>query len=736
MTRTQERQRPTRPDGTSNNETENENEAVGTEGKMIAGRKGSYALVRAALVLQLFWMGVLPVSSDSTWQQTATGPAYGGDTSPEGNDVWVSCNPTTGYDSLGGGCVLNRHTGLYTHDPNARDGSFYGASNSHSGGSAEIPDGGGIGTKESPARTCADLAKLPHFSTGDFWLKPSANVDSFLGYCDFDSFGGGWLMCYTTSGEVHMSREVESVVGFSSDGYRSDCRNYPFNQVLFVEHDIGTGYMSEDKAWFSFRGRNALLASRSGYAGSVDSTWAAGLGESGILFDAKGFASTRTPSCLQERANSACREPLVANPDKLQECPDCYAVRPQKGNATCSGTDVSTCWCDAFAVGGCSSDTAPARQLSLFVGHAAVKNFYAGWVITITSGTGTGQARRILSSEGGLCSSSSYLTRATCLSNHATWTPGPNQVTMESVWETLPCSNSKLDGFRCQAQCSSTYPLDGSTCNQEVLYDTNANCLAGCKGFDSYSRTYTIDYEGLDGHATTLGAAIADAVTVQLTVADATAAVIARGKNIKIDNEIMFVTQVTGNVVRVVRGANDTTATAHNNNAAIAVLVDFSVNVLPRCSYVCTTTYELSAPHECTDLDWACGYGETDGVRRGYKPEQNDCTGTCTCDNTGAAVCSDSSGTCTCRSSTNPHGTSITSPWHTSIVRMPAGANLDGCSGLSLYALLSPLLVSTCVPAVRAAARRNMPKLPPAMRNWCARYFWSAAPRRCAPDQV
>jgi len=582
---------------------------------------------------------------------------------------------------MGGGCVLNRHTPLYTHDPNARDGSFYGASNSHSGGSVNIPDGGGIGTQESPARTCADLAKLPHFTSGDYWLKPSDNVESaFLGYCDMDSFGGGWLMCYTTSGEVHMSREVSSEVGFSSDGYRSDCRNYAFNQVLYVEHDIRTGKASEDKAWFSFRGRNALLASRSGYTGSVDSSWAAGLGESGILFDGKGFASTRTPSCLQERANSACREHLVAD-YKLQECPDCYAVRPQKGNASCPGTDASACWCDAFAVGGCSTETAPARLLSLSSGHAAIKNFYAGWVVTITSGTGAGQARRIMSSEGGLCSSSSYSTRASCLSNHGTWTSGPNAVTTESVWETLACSNSKLDGFRCQAECSPTYPLDGSSCNQEVVYDTNANCQAGCKSFDSYSRTYSINYEGFDAHTTSLAAAIADATSVELTVADATVAVIARGKNIKIGDEIMFVTQVTGNVVRVVRGANKTTAVAHNIAVTVAVMVDFSVSSVPSCSYVCSTSYELSAPHQCTHLDWACGYGEADGMRRGYKIEQNDCTGTCTCDNAGVAACSDASGTCTCRASTNPHGTAIASPWHTSIVRMPAGANLDGCSG-------------------------------------------------------
>jgi len=598
----------------------------------------------------------------------------------------VSCNPTTGFDSLGGSCVLDRHTGLYTHDPNARDGSFYGASNSNSGGSVVIPEGGGIGTQESPARSCSDLGKIPHFVSGDYWLKPSDGVEAFMGYCDLDSFAGGWLMCYTTSGEVHVSREVTSDVGFGREGYRSDCRNYPFNQLLYVEHDARTGVASEDKAFFSFRGRNALVASRSGYRGSLDSSWGVGLGESGILFDGKGFASTRTPECVQERLNSACRQPLLPATNKLQECPDCYAVRPQKGNATCAGTDASACWCDALATGGCSGGVTPKHTLRLLESHDAVNNFYAGWVITITSGTGTGQARRILSSEGGSCSSSSYSTRATCLANRATWTAGASTVTAESVWDPLPCSNSKLDGFRCQSSCSPTLARDthlasADRCKNEVVYSTQGSCEAACKSFDAYSRTYTINYQGLDGRSTTLAAAVGDASTVELTVVEASGAVIAAGKNIKIDDEILYVTQVVGNVVRVQRGANNTTPATHSNGAAVIVMVDFRVSTLPTCTYVCSTTYQLDSPHECTELDWACGYGQADGIRRGYQPEKGTCTGICSCTNAGAATCSDASGTCTCRASTNPHGTSLSSPWHTSIVRMAAGTNLDGCSG-------------------------------------------------------
>ena len=318
-------------------------------------RRVRFSLLLGVTVLQVCAVVVLPFSyADSTWQQTAKGPSYGGDTAfggtPEGDDVWVSCNPTGASED---GCVLDQHTKIYSHDPNMRDASFYSSSNSHVGGSIEIPEWGGIGTEESPARTCADLARLPHSVSGHYFLRPSEDFPAFKGYCDLDSFGGGWLMCYTTSGEVHVSREVSSTVPFPNEGYRSDCRDYPFNQVMYVEHDIRTGATSEDKAYFNFRGRNALVASRSGYRGSVDQSWAVGLGADGILFDAKGFASTRTPECVQERANSGCRAPLVSALNKLQECPDCYSVRPQLGNATClpaAGTDASLCWCDTAAV--------------------------------------------------------------------------------------------------------------------------------------------------------------------------------------------------------------------------------------------------------------------------------------------------------------------------------------------------------------------------------------------------
>eukprot|EP00961_Rhodomonas_salina_P116722 1570843-Rhodomonas_salina.1 len=34
-----------------------------------------------------------------------------------------------------------------------------------------------------------------------------------------------------TAGQVHVSREVKGTVGYGQDGYRADCRHYPFNQA-------------------------------------------------------------------------------------------------------------------------------------------------------------------------------------------------------------------------------------------------------------------------------------------------------------------------------------------------------------------------------------------------------------------------------------------------------------------------------------------------------------------------
>jgi hypothetical protein len=96
-----------------------------------------------------------------------------------------------------------------------------------------------FGTKSLPAVSCQSLlSRGAKPSSGLYWIKPKGAATAFQGYCDMDSFGGGWLMCYTTNLHVHVSREVSSTVAYGSNGYRSDCRNFPFNHVMSVSRTV------------------------------------------------------------------------------------------------------------------------------------------------------------------------------------------------------------------------------------------------------------------------------------------------------------------------------------------------------------------------------------------------------------------------------------------------------------------------------------------------------------------
>ncbi len=49
--------------------------------------------------------------------------------------------------------------------------------------------------------TCLDLLNAGYKTSGMYWVRPLGKVP-FLGYCDMESYGGGWLVCYTTDGPV------------------------------------------------------------------------------------------------------------------------------------------------------------------------------------------------------------------------------------------------------------------------------------------------------------------------------------------------------------------------------------------------------------------------------------------------------------------------------------------------------------------------------------------------------
>ncbi|KAJ7377089.1 hypothetical protein OS493_030683 [Desmophyllum pertusum] len=100
-----------------------------------------------------------------------------------------------------------------------------------------------------PGINCHDI-KSRGLSEGDglYRLDPDAGSHSnaFLAYCDMTSYNGGWTMCYTTDEYVNPRTEVTYSAQFpyGSDGYRTNCNNIPFTEIIFVDHQTG------NKAYF------------------------------------------------------------------------------------------------------------------------------------------------------------------------------------------------------------------------------------------------------------------------------------------------------------------------------------------------------------------------------------------------------------------------------------------------------------------------------------------------------
>jgi hypothetical protein len=81
--------------------------------------------------------------------------------------------------------------------------------------------------------------------------------------------GGGWQICYTTRDKVRIASEVTYGFPFGVHGYRSDCRNVPFNDLVAINHENG------QKAWFKRQTRSAIRASSTNYyvTGSAFGLW-------------------------------------------------------------------------------------------------------------------------------------------------------------------------------------------------------------------------------------------------------------------------------------------------------------------------------------------------------------------------------------------------------------------------------------------------------------------------------
>jgi hypothetical protein len=106
-----------------------------------------------------------------------------------------------------------------------------------------------------PDATCvkkdcnATHAAFPELGSGLYSIDPDGEggAAKFQAWCDMESFGGGWTMCYTERNDmVHLATQTvyNAAKPFGQPGYRTDCRKVQFNSVMYLNHD------SSQKAWF------------------------------------------------------------------------------------------------------------------------------------------------------------------------------------------------------------------------------------------------------------------------------------------------------------------------------------------------------------------------------------------------------------------------------------------------------------------------------------------------------
>ena len=123
---------------------------------------------------------------------------------------------------------------------------------------------------DSAGRSCAELLSMGMTDSGVYWLKPDAYMFPFQAYCDMKSFGGGWQMCYTTKySKVYLTNDKALVYNaslpYKTDGYTSNCKSIPFNQVIYIWHidppcvdpfskrcNAGTSEDMDQKAYFTY----------------------------------------------------------------------------------------------------------------------------------------------------------------------------------------------------------------------------------------------------------------------------------------------------------------------------------------------------------------------------------------------------------------------------------------------------------------------------------------------------
>lgn len=106
-------------------------------------------------------------------------------------------------------------------------------------------------------RSCKEI-KTTHPSLGDglYWLDPDGGNQSnaFLAYCDMTSYNGGWTMCYTTDSKADPRDEIayNPQNPYGTVGYRTDCNNILFTEIIFIDHQTG------NKAYFKSKSKQSM----------------------------------------------------------------------------------------------------------------------------------------------------------------------------------------------------------------------------------------------------------------------------------------------------------------------------------------------------------------------------------------------------------------------------------------------------------------------------------------------